>query len=273
MADQPKSKSTPKGSNPEPPDNMALWNSVCETDPATTKRMTYGAKLTAIDAQCQIKRATEAWGPFGGTWSLDDYHYEYIRNAAGEILEITLQAVFRFPGGTFPIAADLKWWTDKKKTMEATDHHKCLATDCITKALSRVGFNSDVFEGKFDDSKYVQSQREKAANGNGKEKTTNGNGDTPCDLKAARENLLVKVAQLRQRCNSSLDHLDFIRVVQRHRGATLVKTTKEVGDLWLAIHLGKYDLDTGDPVPQSGQTTQPELPGAKVKPEPQGAFT
>ena len=50
--------------------NMVLWNQVCETDPKYTKKLTYGAKLTTIDAQSQILRATEIWGAFGGNWDL-----------------------------------------------------------------------------------------------------------------------------------------------------------------------------------------------------------
>ena len=34
-------------------------------------------------------------------------------------------------------------------------------THARSKALSKLGFNSDVYEGKFDDNKYVQQQREK----------------------------------------------------------------------------------------------------------------
>ena len=34
---------------------------------------------------------------------------------------------------------------------------KKVATDALTKGLSKLGFNADVFMGKFDDNKYVNS--------------------------------------------------------------------------------------------------------------------
>ena len=41
------------------------------------------------------------------------------------------------------------------------DVHKKLKTDALTKGLSELGFNSDIFEGKFDDNKYVQEMNVK----------------------------------------------------------------------------------------------------------------
>ena len=37
---------------------------------------------------------------------------------------------------------------------------KKVRTDALTKGLSLIGFNSDVFEGKFDDNRYVQQMRQ-----------------------------------------------------------------------------------------------------------------
>ena len=41
--------------------NMALWNSVCETDPQFTKSVNQRGGFTAIGAQSQIMKATEVW--------------------------------------------------------------------------------------------------------------------------------------------------------------------------------------------------------------------
>jgi len=124
-------------------DNMKLWKQVCRTDPAITKKIEYGKrKFTAIDAQAQIKRATELWGPYGSTWVVDSCTYEFL----GE--DVMLQAIFHYPGGEFDMATDMKF-------KAGNDTCKKLLTDLTTKALSKLGFNSDVFEGKFDDNKYV----------------------------------------------------------------------------------------------------------------------
>ncbi len=141
-------------------DNMKLWNQVCTTDPAITKKVNQRGGFTAIDAQAQIKRATELWGPYGGKWGVKHCNYHHIYNTYGAdagIAEVTLDGNFYYPDGEFQIATDMKY-------KSGNDSYKKLLTDLTTKALSKLGFNSDVFEGKFDDNKYV----EKLKNGNGK---------------------------------------------------------------------------------------------------------
>jgi len=140
-----------KATKARPPENnnMELWNQVCETNPAITKRVNQRGGFTAIDAQSQIKRATELWGPFGNKWGLRSLGFNYIyEQPAGKIVGISLVGEFYYPDGQFPIASDMPYRPND-------ECFKKLQTDCITKALSRLGFNSDVFEGKFDDSRYV----------------------------------------------------------------------------------------------------------------------
>lgn len=135
--------------------NMELWNQVCETDPAITTKVDLRGGFTAICAQAQRKRATELWGPYGINWGLSECHFCNIHNSEGKVVEIGLDARFVFPtGGTFPISSDIEY-------KPGNDTRKKLMTDCITKALSMLGFNSDVFEGKFDDNKYVEELKRK----------------------------------------------------------------------------------------------------------------
>jgi len=47
-------------------------------------------------------------------------------------------------------------YTDKSRAKPDHDVLKKATTDGITKCLSYLGFNADVFTGKFDDNKYVQ---------------------------------------------------------------------------------------------------------------------
>ena len=133
------------------PDNMKLWNQVCVTDPGITKHVGQRGGFTAIDAQAQVKRATELWGPYGTDWGVRDCQYEMFEN------EISLTAVFYYPGdedSSFEIGSDMLW-------KPGNDSRKKLLTDLTTKALSKLGFNSDVFEGKFDDNKYVMEMKKK----------------------------------------------------------------------------------------------------------------
>lgn len=138
---------------------MTLWNQVCTSDPATVKRMTHGAKLSSIDAQSQVKKATEIFGPYGFGWGVKDLKYGLIPAPDQKsYLQMTLDAVFWYtlPNGhkvEFEIATDMLF--NPKK-----DLRKILLTDLTTKALSKLGFNSDVFEGRFDDDKYIHQLME-----------------------------------------------------------------------------------------------------------------
>jgi len=145
-----------KPDKPDEPDNMTLWDSVCETDPAITKKVTQRGGFTAICAQAQLKRATELWGPYGMHWHVDDLTWGTVKSPDGTVLELTLEAIFRFPYGAFHISSDIVY-------KPGNDSRKKLLTDLRSKALSLLGFNSDVFEGKFDDNKYVSEARAKAA--------------------------------------------------------------------------------------------------------------
>tara|TARA_R100001443_G_scaffold155_1_gene615 strand:- start:4811 stop:5539 length:729 start_codon:yes stop_codon:yes gene_type:complete len=132
--------------------NMVLWNQVCETDPKYTKKLTYGAKLTTIDAQSQILKATEIWGPFGGNWGLKSENYD-VTSLTGTCV---YTADFYYLDGEeinqFPISSDIKIREDFMKSVQ---------TDALTKALSRLGFNADVFMGRFDNNKYIQEMNAK----------------------------------------------------------------------------------------------------------------
>ena len=52
---------------------------------------------------------------------------------------------------------------DAKKTKPDSDCFKKATTDGLTKALSYLGFNADIFLGKFEDSKYVEQLKEEFA--------------------------------------------------------------------------------------------------------------
>jgi len=131
---------------------MTLWNKVCETNPNETKAVSYGArKFTAIDAYAQIMRATELWGPYGGKWGFADLKIwdsnEYV------FMTATFYAPDKDDSGiSFPVANNIK--LDK-------DCIKKIITDTLTKALSFLGFNADVFLGKWDDNKYVADMKKK----------------------------------------------------------------------------------------------------------------
>lgn len=144
---------------PEPSAEVSyldFWNTVEETDPNHTKDISYGGrKFTAIDAYYQIKTATEMWGQYGATWGLFDIEYVPIENTP----MMHLRAMFKYPamfdGKTvgFPISTAVKVMSGKGQF--DVDFAKKAETSLISKSLSRLGFNADVFLGRFEDNLYV----------------------------------------------------------------------------------------------------------------------
>lgn len=129
-------------------ENMTLWDSVQKTDPSHTKKVNQRGGFTSISAHYQVMRATEVFGPVGSGWGYD----------CGE-------PIFQ---GTFIIIPVKVWYRDRANTFGPTygaaemfgprpdsDAPKKAMTDALTKLLSHLGFNADVFLGKFDDNKYV----------------------------------------------------------------------------------------------------------------------
>ena len=133
--------------------NLEFWNKVQTTDVAHTKKVNQRGGFTAINAQYQIKQATEQWGMYGKTWGVKDCKYDYVKDETGKPIEITLEAKFFYPDGEFDMSVDASYrvGNDSRK--------KCL-TDLTTKSLSKLGFSADIFLGMYEDNKYVM-QRQK----------------------------------------------------------------------------------------------------------------
>lgn len=144
-------------------DNLAIWAQVEKTDPKMTERVNFGAfKFTTIDAQYQIKRATEVFGPCGIGWGISDSKYTVLvidpndRNYSVLEYTATLWYIHGDKTGSFDISSDIDLFENTKNGWKKTkDPHKKVRTDALTKGLSWLGFSADVFLGKFDDAKYV----------------------------------------------------------------------------------------------------------------------
>ncbi len=153
----------------------ALWNAVSKTDPAHTKRVNKGSySFTAIDAYSQIQAATEQFGSVGDGWG-----WEVLEEGVHEGVWVVRIRLWWLHSGaddedrrTYETygAAFLKRrrFDDQGKGKEIPpkwddEAAKKALTDAITKALSYLGFNSDVFLGLFDDSKYVEKRKAEVA--------------------------------------------------------------------------------------------------------------
>lgn len=146
-----------------------IWNQVCQSElfgeemEQFLKQVTYGQRsYTTIDAYQQIKKATEIFGPFGVGWGIS--HIDKIAEIPVQkktndgvvtgtqlFLKVVMFYVWNGHGEgvethTVPLVQDI--FVDA-----SGDSGKKMITDCITKFLSYLGFNFDVFQGRFDGNK------------------------------------------------------------------------------------------------------------------------
>ena len=129
-------------------EGLELWNAVEKSDPKFLKKVEFGKRsFTTIDAYYQLKVATSLWGPYGKDWGLKDTHLEIVN--VGETPMAIYKATFYYPAGEFEIYNAIKINDD--------EFAKKVETDTITKALSRLGFNADVFLGMYDNNRYVSN--------------------------------------------------------------------------------------------------------------------
>ena len=140
-------------------DNLRIWSQVDRTDPAHTKKVTQRGGFTAISAAYQIMRATEVFGPIGEGWGY----------TAGDpifqegIVFVPVTLWHGKPSNFFGPMQGGAEWKDAKSGRLDSDAAKKATTDALTKLLSQLGFNADVFLGKFDDNKYLAEVREEFA--------------------------------------------------------------------------------------------------------------
>lgn len=140
--------------------NLDLWTKVEKTNPKHTKKVQSRGGFTAIDAQYQLKVATEEFGPFGQGWGVKD---EVFTNYEGLVLyQAQLWYVNGTTKGEFPINSSIQYKTGERLD---SDFAKKVTTDALTKGLSKLGFNADVFLGMFDDNKYVAEMQKKFGDG------------------------------------------------------------------------------------------------------------
>jgi hypothetical protein len=139
--------------------NLELWAKVEKTNPEYTKKANVkGNKITAIAPQYQIKNATEQFGAYGAKWGLKDikWNFDLVESTGLAIFE----CVFFFPDGEFEITNAVSLYMDGARMKPDNNFTKKCETDTLTKALSKLGFNADIFLGLFDDVEYLAAVTE-----------------------------------------------------------------------------------------------------------------
>ena len=132
-------------------DTMELWNKVSTTNPKNTKHVSQRGGFTSICAQSQVMEATRTFGPIGIGWGYIASVPTFHDNLA--FVSVTLWHGDR--SNTFGPLTGGAEWKDKNGRLDS-DAPKKATTDAVTKLLSQLGFNADVFLGLFDDNKYVE---------------------------------------------------------------------------------------------------------------------
>jgi hypothetical protein len=225
-------------------DPLRLWAKVEETNPAHTKTVGQRGGFTAIDAQQQVLRATEQWGPMGIDWSFDATPIPAPEGLFCVYGALTYPDADTGRQGTVRQYGAARWGSGSEAAKSAT-------TDALTKCLSLVGFNADVFLGRFDDNKYVAEMNEKFGNG--------------------------KAAQPKPAPKKAAPKANGAEIIARHAKA-LSKTDaklsgaqrQQAGDAALqrAIELGLKDADVkrigAEAVKEMGFTASTEIPASKL---------
>ena len=149
-------------------DNLEIWNALCETDPRHTKKVNYGRGFTAIDPMWQIYNATRHFGPAGKAWGWSVQRVDYLPT---NHLTVLIRLWHGNKEQFIEHAGQCSMYVDKAQSKPDEDCFKKAITDGVTKCLSQLGCNADVFLGKFDDNKYVQDMAQKYTDNDAKQTT------------------------------------------------------------------------------------------------------
>ena len=207
-SDETKKDDTAKeqGAAAPPHDTMRLWSKWEKTPASMTKQVTFGRKFTAISPYYQIRETTRAFGPMGEKWGTEPPEFSILQlpecvNANGVVqliptlLHIKLTVWFggceQIPDGRIHLenCSELISITKDGGFRVDDEAYKKLFTDTLTKALSYLGSGSDVFLGKYEDSRYIQHIKDMERSGwdgNPETETETKNGAATAKTQEAR---------------------------------------------------------------------------------------
>jgi len=146
------------------PDNLGIWDLWAKTPPQFTKKVSLGPRnFTAISPYWQFEQATRIFGPIGRGWGWQNLRYEIVRPSddlgdALLLLRVDLWYMLNAEIHSIPLenVAALYQFRKAKNAYEIdTDLWKKLLTDTLTKGFSFLGCSADVFQGLYDDHRYV----------------------------------------------------------------------------------------------------------------------
>ncbi len=148
--------------------NTALWDAVETTPPSKTKAITGKPyKGTSPQPYYLIRKATEVFGPCGIGWGftiIDERLEDGSPNVRVHIARVRVWYEWNGKRGEVEhVGQTVFCGSNKNGPFTDEDAPKKSVTDALVKALSLIGFAGDIFSGRYDDSKYVNSLVDEAA--------------------------------------------------------------------------------------------------------------
>lgn len=143
--------------------NLKIWEQVESTPKDLITKIDAGdsKQLNSVSAINRIKKATEMFGAYGKKWGLKNLKHNE-KTIFSNLVFATLDAEFFYEQNnivtTFEISNSLPIVSTKDTVMQVNfTYRKAIETDTITKALSRLGFNADIYT----DGELVESDAQK----------------------------------------------------------------------------------------------------------------
>lgn len=136
--------------------NMKHWDALSKSDPKYLKKISFGPRsFTAIDPQYQVREMTKHFGPIGEGWGWHN-QTEIVHLSNGDSAVMSNVTVWHTsPSNAFGPFTGCRKLFDSKSGRLAEDAPKMAITDALTKAVSHIGCNADVFLGEMDGNKYA----------------------------------------------------------------------------------------------------------------------
>jgi len=134
----------------------AIWENEQHTPTDKTSSVSRRGGFTAVNQQYQLERATNLWGPYGDCWGMDVVDTKFITNTADQTC-VWLHAKFYYPSPVDGSRVEFDVINDTPLKM-GDETAKKLWTNTRSKALSYLGFSSDVYSGFHDSPAYKRDE-------------------------------------------------------------------------------------------------------------------
>lgn len=130
--------------------NLELWDKVERTPEHLVQKSTGtdGSEYKTVASINRIKKATEMFGTYGKRWGLRDIKHSEL--VIGNVVLGNLEAIFFVDADNckteFEISNSISVtrYVDGQFSVNSV-YRKSMETDTINKALSRLGFNADIY--------------------------------------------------------------------------------------------------------------------------------